>query len=276
MENYREWLKETFAVRCKKNPSYSLRAFARDLGLFPSHLCDVFNGKQGLSRKTAIRIADTIKLKESEKQLFVTMVDAEHSRNPSQRKRAVERLEKLKITETVQKIGADTFNVISDWYHFALLDLMETVEFVPDMDWIAKRLEITKDEASRAVERLVSIGLLEMGAKGWIKTRQFPSVFSDIPSEPIRKYHRALLQKAEISLTTHPMETRDFSSMSIPIDPSDLDEIAEDIRVFRRSLDNKYKLRARKNAVYALCIQFFSLTDLEGNASSDEKEAGNA
>ncbi|MGE0617107.1 MAG: hypothetical protein AB7P04_15865 [Bacteriovoracia bacterium] len=49
--DYRELLKAALAQRIQKNPAYSLRAFARDLGISPGHLCEVLSGKHRLSRR---------------------------------------------------------------------------------------------------------------------------------------------------------------------------------------------------------------------------------
>lgn len=52
-EALRTALKEVLAQRKEKNPSYSLRAFARHLSMSPSFLCEVASGRKGLSRERA-------------------------------------------------------------------------------------------------------------------------------------------------------------------------------------------------------------------------------
>jgi transcriptional regulator with XRE-family HTH domain len=51
-----------FQLRAKRNPSYSLRSFARDLEVSPSYLSRLFRGKHEISREMAQRILENLKV----------------------------------------------------------------------------------------------------------------------------------------------------------------------------------------------------------------------
>ena len=137
---YREWLKQEFSDRCRRNPRYSLRAFARDLLFLPSRLSDVLNGKQGLSAKTASQLARRLGLSQAETQEFIALVEAEDARSITQRTLAQAQLEQMKARPSAfQGLDADTFAVISDWHHFALLELVTLDGFQPNRNWISRR-----------------------------------------------------------------------------------------------------------------------------------------
>ena len=55
--DFREVLKQVLQKRAGNNPSYSQRAFARDLGISPSTLSEVLKGRYGLSEKKSREIA---------------------------------------------------------------------------------------------------------------------------------------------------------------------------------------------------------------------------
>jgi cyanate lyase len=55
-------LKNIFQERINKNPKYSLRAFARDIGLSPSLLSMVMSGQRQLTAKQAAKISLKLKL----------------------------------------------------------------------------------------------------------------------------------------------------------------------------------------------------------------------
>jgi plasmid maintenance system antidote protein VapI len=61
-------LNETFSEKKKRNPNYSLRAFARDLEISASNLSTILNGKKRLSSEQACRIA--VRLQFSKEQFF--------------------------------------------------------------------------------------------------------------------------------------------------------------------------------------------------------------
>ena len=63
---FEKLLREKFAERLLRNRRYTLRAYARDLALSPSKVSEMLSGKQGISLKTARRVADKLRLSESE------------------------------------------------------------------------------------------------------------------------------------------------------------------------------------------------------------------
>ena len=92
IKDYRLILKQEHHGRVSFNRRYSLRAFARDLGLAPSRLCEIFHYKQGLSRDAAGRIADRLGYDGDRKSYFLDLVTASHARNKKDRENAQNRL----------------------------------------------------------------------------------------------------------------------------------------------------------------------------------------
>jgi plasmid maintenance system antidote protein VapI len=58
-----EILREKLTRGQVRNRRYSLRALARDIGLSPSHLSEVLNGRHRISAKTAGQILRTLQSK---------------------------------------------------------------------------------------------------------------------------------------------------------------------------------------------------------------------
>ena len=92
--DYREIIKAEFLRRRAKDPFYSLRSFAKDLGLFPSHLSDVLKSKRGLSKNNAFDIASALGLKTFAAQKFRFMVSAQSGRSKIERTLAKQGLKK--------------------------------------------------------------------------------------------------------------------------------------------------------------------------------------
>ena len=91
--DYRNILKAELEARCRHNPCYSLRAFARDLKIAPSRLSEILNNKQGLSQDFAMKIATLIGLSADDHALFCDSVAAFHARSRRQRQLARARLQ---------------------------------------------------------------------------------------------------------------------------------------------------------------------------------------
>jgi transcriptional regulator with XRE-family HTH domain len=73
--DYRDYLRQEYLRRRATVPGYSLRAYARDLGLSPSHLCEILNGGQNLSPARARLIAARLSLSPAAERRFSALVD---------------------------------------------------------------------------------------------------------------------------------------------------------------------------------------------------------
>ena len=82
---YRDILQSELEERVKRNPSYSLRAFAQAIGLTPPHLSAILSGRKGLSGNSASKIADALGWLGEEKDEFIDLVNAQHARKTSTR-----------------------------------------------------------------------------------------------------------------------------------------------------------------------------------------------
>jgi hypothetical protein len=75
--DYRALLRAEFAARHGRNRHYSLRAFARDLGVSPGGLINVIAGRRKLSLETAAQIADSLGYSPEDRQRLFRMVERE-------------------------------------------------------------------------------------------------------------------------------------------------------------------------------------------------------
>lgn len=96
VKNYRMLLRRELGSRLETNSHYSMRAFARDLGMSHSALTEVLHEKKGLSSVKATEIAKRLKLPEDETALFVLMVRKEHARSALQREIAAKALKEFR------------------------------------------------------------------------------------------------------------------------------------------------------------------------------------
>lgn len=260
---YQRFINNEFLGRRVRNPNYSLRAFARDLGIAPPKLSEILRGKCGLSESSATKMALELSLSETESKIFINQVIVKHARKKSEREAAKIILDSLEAQHLFNEITLDTFKIISDWQHFAILELTEIKSFQSNSSWIARRLKISEELAGESLRRLFSLGLLSENSKGeWIQTEAILATPSGIPSSEIKNHHRNILAKAEAALFLA-VEERDFSSVTLAVPESMVDEIKKDIKEFRRKLAKKINEASDKDRVYCLSTQFFPLDNKE-------------
>ncbi len=253
-KDFRLLLQQELIERCRRNPKYSLRAFARALGIGPSALSDMLNGKRAITKASIERLGLALGLNLSELSQYTNNI------NKNQ-------LSSLAF----EQITLDTFAIISDWYHYAILELMKVKNFKNDLAWLTKSLGITKSEANAAVERLLRVGLIKVDKKGkWIDSSSGFSTNiagSSITSAANKKLQKQVLEKSLWALETLPPSVRNHTSMTMPINPNKLPEAIERIKEFRREMCQFLENDSNLLEVYNLAISLYPIS----NCNSGEK-----
>lgn len=268
-KDYRDFLSQEFSQRCKRNESYSLRAFARDLDFSIGSLSKVLLGKQGLSLQKAKQIALKLQLSDLEKEFFCNLVESRHARAKAKRDLAIQKLGEE--TNQVADLSLDYFRIISDWHHYAILELTTVKSFQSNPAWIGKRLGISEADAKEAVSRLMRLELLEKNKKGkWVKTNGFLATPSGVAHRSLKNHHTQLLKKAETALHEQSVEERDFSNITFAMNAKNLDWAKEELKKFRRKLTQRLAQQTEKDRIYQLSMQLFAI-DLNQQGEKNEK-----
>jgi uncharacterized protein (TIGR02147 family) len=257
-QDYRSILRAEFERRARQNARYSLRAFARQIGLPSTRLSDVLLHKQGLSKKTAYLIAKKLGYSARESEFFALLVEAESGRSRLARETARKQLREFQEDAPLQ-VGLDAFRVVADWHHFAILELMSDPTFVFTSKSIAARLGIHTTEVELAITRLKTAGLVKDVHGKPTRQADFVATPSEIPSAAIKSYHEQILKKSIQALHLQAVSNRDFSSINLRISETQLDEAKNLICKFRRDFMRLLEKAPARNKLYNLSIQFFSL-----------------
>lgn len=257
---YRNYLERELELRRLKNPTYSLRAFARSLEVPAPKLSQIMRGLCGLSRTSALRLAQKLKLSPDDRDYFVALVEMEHSRSEVDRGLATQRVKSFR-QDGYDEVSLEKFRIISEWHFFALLELTEVEDFQSDPVWIAKRLGITLKQTRECIELLLDHGLLayEKSGKVLVQTQLTLSTPSGVASQSIRSHHTQILNKAIATLESVDVAERDFSALTMSVDASKISEARIALKEFRRKFCQDQQQSISKNRVYCLSMQFFPL-----------------
>jgi uncharacterized protein (TIGR02147 family) len=220
----------------------------------------VLNGKKGLSPRSAESVAQRLGLSPGEIELFVASAVSKHARSAFARTAARTKLDSLSSESSETLLSIDAFQVVSEWYHFALLQILQLRGAKSDPSWLATKLGISTEEAEGAIERLLRLELLERSPTGKLHASN-TTVFTPggVPSEAIRKFHRQVIAKAVQAIDEQTVDLRYLQSTLIPVRRSDFEAATRAIRDFHRRFDRKYTAVGDGDTVYALAIQFFDL-----------------
>jgi len=250
-EELRLILQNDLCQRIKRNPRYSLRAFAKTLDVSHTVLSLVLSRKRHVSKKAALKIAKSTTLSNSDCEKFVNWsLGKKNNSKP------------VDSTKEYHRISLDIYEAIADWHHYAILSLLDIPKTNLQPRWISKKLGISIIEAKGAIERLKRLGLIELRNNKWKQSTPSIIVENTHSTTATLAFHRDLLLKAIQSLEQDPMPTRDFSSTTFAMDPNSVEYGLKKIRSFRRALTKDLETRGRPSEVYTIAVQLFPLTKI--------------
>jgi uncharacterized protein (TIGR02147 family) len=249
IENYHSqlWLENIIAEKMKRNPQFSLRAFARMVDVSPAVLSRILSGKRKLTFNLATRIADALVLGPVERDtLYSFFLNSPETKSEEQ--------------QVQKKLSIDCFNAMKEWYHYGITQLLYMESFKEDSKWIAKMLSITELEAKMAVERLLRLEILDRDENGKLyRTAAHLSTTTDIASAGIRHFQKQILEKSIESLEKDDVLERDITSITIAINEDRLAEAKLEIKRFRLKMA-EFLGAGEKTRVYNLGVHLIPLS----------------
>lgn len=242
-----QWLEAEYLRRREGNSRYSLRSYAKSLGMPAGRLSEILSGKRKLTKALGAKVAERLGLPPSQRNVFVQGYALGENLSPD---------------KDYALIEEDTFAVMADWYHTAFLALMDSSNFRSDSSWISKRLGISPLETRAMIHRLERLGLILRNTNGLKKTNKDLRTPDGVPSAALKKSHRDSLLQAIESLEQTPIADRDITSMTMAIDPVKLPLAKNLIREFRYKLAELLEA-GKTSEVYNLNIQLVPVTKKE-------------
>lgn len=236
-------LQNEFQLQFAKDPYFSVRSFARMLEIDSSSLSKILSGQRTISTKLVHRICDKLHFGPKLRGQLLGEIHGQ-STEPS----------------PYHQMTTDTFAVISEWYHFAILELTYVEDFKNSPRWIAKKLGLRPAQAKLAVQRLLRLGLLKESKGQLIKTHASLTNYSEgITSSAHRHLQLELLNKAISCIETVKPANKDITSMTMAIDLAKMPQAKKRILKFRRDMC-KFLESGLREEVYSLSIQLYPLT----------------
>jgi uncharacterized protein (TIGR02147 family) len=248
--NHIDFINLELERRIALNPRYSLRAFAKNLGLDAGYLSNVLAGKRHLSIGAAQKIALALNLTDAEAQfLFDSAAERDQIKKDDLRKKASQKKE----------LDADTYAVISDMIHYLILEATFLEDFESDPRWMARRFGLTVIEVEAAMARLIRLGLL-IQVEGTLRKSDRNLTIRDKSktSPALKSSQQQILKSASKALFQDPIERRASIGGTMTIDPVKLPLAKKMISEFVDSLIEVLESGKRKE-VFQIGVSLFSL-----------------
>lgn len=239
--DFRTVLLREFSIRQSKNARYSLRGFAKALNLSPSSLSALLRSKRRPTPALIQRVGPELGLSESQ---IAHMISASGE-------------------VVFQEIPNELYEQISDWHHYAILELTKLKKFKSTTAFVANSLLISEQEARLAVDRLSRVGLLDTSVTPWKDLSLLgnaTNIANEVSTASKKKLQKQLLEKGIHSLENVPFELRLNRSSTVAINKADLPKAQERIIKFYRKLMADLEETRTATDVYNISIALFPLT----------------
>src|SRR6185437_12757756 len=134
-----------------------------------------------------------------------------------------------------KQLSLDAFAVISEWYHYAILELTVIENFICSPSTISRALGISIAESKSAIDRLKRLNLLTERDGHLVRTEKnlTNEHTRGATSAAHKTLQRSILQMALDAIDNTPQEEKDITSITMAIDETKLPEAKEMIRKFR-------------------------------------------
>ncbi len=241
--SFLELLRTEFKSRLRKNPQYSLRSFARDLKMNDSSLSQVLRGRRSITRKMKLSLIEALGMSPDE----------------------VYKIESQTPDPKFRQLNEDTFHILSDWYHDAILELTSLENFESDAQWISTKLGVSKTIINLALERLKRAGLIKLDRTGKLKNALGDSsniLDSEFTSTALRNYQEELMDLSKASLWRDSKSSRDHTSLLFACNKDFVPKMKNEITQFRRRIARLAQEQEKPlSLVYVLQLALFPVSD---------------
>lgn len=245
-----ELVNQEFSKRKMNNPRYSLRAFARDLGLHSGTLSSILHGR----RKLPAYLFDDLSKKVQSLSIHRDQLKPELRRAKKESSKAF-KYEKV-IDERLWE------EIVVEGIYFTMMSLMTCSNFKSDVSWISERLKIDPDKVKTVLEKLVKASLVKIEDGQYRLDKSTHTTRDGISSEALKRAHEEILDTSKKKLRLIDKSQRDYTSVKFAADPAKLELAKKEIRKFQNRMIKIMGASENANEVYELAMQLFPRTEL--------------
>lgn len=274
--DYRLYLNDLVSYERQRSPVFSHRYIVQKAGFkSPTALKHVIDGKRNLSLEAANRFATALKIEGIPRHYFLTLVLFNQSESLAEQEKYLNELLELKRAENPSRLNEDRFEVLSQWYHLAIREIVDLPDFKNSAKWIARVLcpQITPFEASQSLQLLKRLELVTKIDGKLQPADRIIATENQVHSVKAIEFHRQMIQRGAEAITRFVSDEREISGTTLRISRQDVVNVKMLLREFRKKMLALAVNSSDADQIYQLNFQFFPLIITERGARlSDEPE----
>lgn len=265
---YRRYIADYYADR-KAKSAFTWQEFAKLAGFTsPVYLKYVSEGRFNLSDEAAGRVAQAMGLVDFEQEYFCEMVKFDHAKNDAGKKAAFGNMLAIADAHKAKVLEGDSFRFFSDWKNPVIRELAPAMPGAKPLALAhACRPKVSAAEVSEVLNFLVKADLLQKDEAGNYKQTQKSVTTGPMGVTPVavRGLHRQMGEIALDAIEGVSQDERHFSGVTVGVTRNAYEEIVREIAEFRKKVIAIATREDSTDEVYRLNVQFFPMTNMNGN-----------
>lgn len=266
--DYRKFLIDYYKEGKAKNHGFSFQVFSDRAGLkSKGFLCNVMQGKRGLSRDNIFGLSQAIGLNKYEADYFENLVAFNQAKSFRERNHFFEKLSSIKARGMKawkpQLVRNDQFEFYSKLHHSVIRSLIGMHGFTDNYKQLAKsvRPRITVSQARKSVELLAKLGFIRKQKNGSCEIADKSiATPAEVMSLAVQNFHRQAGELALKALGDLPGDKRNITGVTLGISRDAYKTICEEIQAFRTRLLQIAEADRNADEVYQCNFQFFPVS----------------
>ncbi len=248
--NFENFLENEYKKIKTRNSRFSKAAFAKKIGISPTHLSQLLNKKRSLTYSVLAKIERTFDLDNKTKEMIIHEIENYKIKRPDKKKE--KKIERYKLSGYEQSL-------VCSWEYMAILSLAEIKGNSHEPNWIAKRLNIDLKKAKDILTCLTKLQLIRINKKGFSLNLGHIQTTDGIPSHYIQDYHKRAIENTLTKIKKVPVDERVFSTLTMPTNLKNTKKIHKAINSFKDKIGDIASKGSKYDRVYQLSIQYVPL-----------------
>lgn len=267
--DYREFIKAYYQMQKANNPHFSFQVFCINSGFTnKGFVHNVMHGVKNLSRVSAMKFSQGMRLTKSESDFFENLVFFNQAKNVKEKTHYFEKLQTVKPmtseASVAKKITDHQFAFYSKWYCSAIRSIIDLFpEKSEDYAWIGRNLypPVSAVTVRNSIKTMIKLGLIE---KTNIRLRVKDKTITtgrEAKNLALAHFHTEMLQLAQKALSELPSEKRQITGLTLGISPKAYKQICEEIFALQEKILKLAESDEDSDSVYQLNFHFFPLSN---------------
>ncbi|MCQ2054647.1 MAG: TIGR02147 family protein [Fibrobacter sp.] len=237
-EDYRDYIRDFYLERKKQNARYSYSVLGTTIGLNASHVFCLVEKKRDLPIRCVPAVKKLLGLESRAAAYFDLLLAA--SRTKSEETRS-EIMAKASLLKDIKKRFLETkeLEYLSQWWTAVIRAVIEVNQGKIDIKKIANSLEpsISEEQARESIQLLQDLGFIKPINEHRVSlTESHLTIGGEERANAIRNFQAEVMKVGARSLREIPPESRDISTLTMPVDQQCFEDIKKMLQEFRKEV----------------------------------------